>query len=53
MFENKYIQQRIEKAEKLREAGINPYSNESFKDSSISNFLSVNNDVFDIEEKRD
>lgn len=53
MFENKYIQQRIEKAEKLREAGINPYSNESFKDSSISNFLAVNNDVFDIEEKRD
>lgn len=53
MFENKYIQQRIEKAEKLREAGINPYSNESFKDSSISNFLTVNNDVFDIEEKRD
>ena len=52
MFENKYIQQRIEKAEKLREAGINPYSNESFKDSSISNFLTVNNDVFDIEEKR-
>ena len=52
MFENKYIQQRIEKAEKLREAGINPYSNESFKDSSISNFLAVNNDVFDIEEKR-
>jgi lysyl-tRNA synthetase class 2 len=53
LFENKYIQQRIEKAEKLREAGINPYSNESFKDSSISNFLTVNNDVFDIEEKRD
>ncbi len=53
MFENKYIQQRIEKANKLRETGINPYSNESFKDSSISNFLAVNNDVFDIEEKRD
>ncbi len=53
MFENKYIQQRIEKAEKLREVGINPYSNESFKDISISSFLAVNNDIFDLEEKRD
>ena len=53
MFENKYIQQRIEKAEKLREIGINPYSNESLRNSSISNYLSVNNDIFDIEEKRD
>ncbi len=53
MFENKYIQQRIEKAEKLREIGINPYSNESLRNSSISNYLSVNNDIFDSEEKRD
>jgi lysyl-tRNA synthetase class 2 len=53
LFENKYIQQRIEKAEKLREIGINPYSNESLRNSSISNYLSVNNDIFDIEEKRD
>jgi len=27
MFENKYIQERINKAEKLREEGINPYPN--------------------------
>ena len=53
MFENKYIQQRIEKADKLREVGINPYSNESLRNSTISNYLSVNNDIFDIEEKRD
>jgi lysyl-tRNA synthetase class 2 len=53
LFENKYIQQRIEKADKLREVGINPYSNESLRNSTISNYLSVNNDIFDIEEKRD
>ncbi|GAB1467249.1 hypothetical protein MASR2M54_27490 [Aliarcobacter cryaerophilus] len=31
MFENKYIQQRIEKADALRELGINPYANDSKK----------------------
>ncbi len=53
MFENKYIQQRIEKADKLREIGINPYSNESSKNCTISKYLNVNSDIFDIEEKRD
>ena len=53
MFENKYIQQRIEKAEKLREIGINPYSNESCRNSTISKFLNANSDVLDLGEKRD
>ena len=39
MFENKYIQQRIEKAEKLREVGINPYSNESSRNCTIAKYL--------------
>lgn len=53
MFENKYIQQRIEKADKLREIGINPYSNESSRNCTISKYLNVNSDIFDLEEKRD
>ncbi len=53
MFENKYIQQRIEKAEKLRESGINPYSNESSRNTTIGKFLNVNSDIFQVEEKRD
>ena len=53
MFENKYIQQRIEKAEKLRNVGINPYSNECTRNTTISKYLNVNSDVFQIEEKRD
>ena len=53
MFENKYIQQRIEKADKLREAGINPYSNESSRNCSVVKFLNVNSDIAQTEEKRD
>ncbi len=53
MFENKYIQQRIEKAEKLREVGINPYSNESLRNCTIAKFLNVNSDILHSEEKRD
>ncbi|RZV17762.1 lysine--tRNA ligase [Aliarcobacter butzleri] len=53
MFENIYIQQRIEKANKLREDGINPYSNESLRNCTISKYLNVNSDIFQLEEKRD
>ena len=53
MFENKYIQQRIEKAEKLRETGINPYSNESTRNTTIRKFINVNSDIFHFEDKRD
>lgn len=53
MFENKYIQQRIEKANFLREKGFNPYSNESARNTTISKYLNVNSDLFQTEEKRD
>ena len=53
MFENKYIQQRIEKAEKLRATGINPYSNDSKRNTTISKFINVNSDIFQLEDKRD
>ncbi len=53
MFENKYIQQRIEKADKLRELGYNPYSNDSKRNTTIAKFLNVNSDVENLEDKRD
>ena len=53
MFENKYIQQRIEKADKLREIGINPYSNHSERNTTIAKYLNVNSDIFKTEELRD
>ncbi len=53
MFENKYIQQRIEKADELREAGFNPYSNEVKRNTTIDKFINVNSDIESIEDKRD
>jgi lysyl-tRNA synthetase, class II len=53
LFENIYIQQRIEKANKLREVGINPYCNKSSRNTTISKFLNVNTDVEHLENKRD
>lgn len=53
MFENIYIQQRVEKANKLREIGINPYSNESLRNCTISKYINVNSDILQTEEKRD
>lgn len=53
MFENKYIQQRIEKAQNLRDLGINPYPNNSKRDCTIAKYLNVNSDVFNIETQRD
>jgi len=52
-FENKFIQQRIEKAETLRKEGINPYSNDSKRNATIEKFLNVNSDVEHKEDKRD
>ncbi|MBN2835007.1 MAG: lysine--tRNA ligase [Candidatus Delongbacteria bacterium] len=53
MFENKYIQQRIEKANHLRNNGVNPYSNISSRNTTIAKFLNVNSDLYDKEEQRD
>ena len=52
-FKNKYIQQRIEKAENLRKEGYNPYSNDSKRNTTIEKFLNVNSDVEDREGRRD
>ncbi len=53
MFENKYIQQRIEKANNLRELGVNPYANESKRNTTVAKYLNVNSDIFQKEDKRD
>ncbi len=53
MFENPYIQQRIEKTHRLKEAGFNPYSNESRRDTTIAKYLNVNDDIISLQEKRD
>ena len=53
MFENKYIQQRIQKADLLRESGFNPYSNESKRNTTIEKFINVNSDIENKEDKRD
>lgn len=53
MFENKYIQQRIQKANDLKEAGYNPYSNESNRNTTIEKYINVNSDIHNKEDKRD
>lgn len=52
-LENKYIQQRIEKADTLRELGINPYDNESKRNTTMAQYIDVNSDVADMENRRD
>ena len=52
-FENKFVQQRIEKAELLRKEGINPYSNNSKRNATIEKFLNVNNDIERIDIEKD
>jgi lysyl-tRNA synthetase class 2 len=53
LFSNKFIQQRIEKANVLKEAGINPYSNDSHRNTTVEKFLNVNEDIEHKEDKRD
>jgi lysyl-tRNA synthetase class 2 len=52
-FSNKYVQQRIEKAQQLKEMGINPYSNDSKRNTTIAKYFNVNSDVEHLENKRD
>ena len=52
-FENKFIQQRIEKAQTLKEAGFNPYSNDSKRNTTVEKYLNVNSDIAEKEDKRD
>ena len=53
MFSNKLIEQRIEKVEKLKELGINPYSNISKRDTIIADFNANNQDLKELENPRD
>ena len=53
MFTNQYEQQRIEKAQALRELGKNPYTHNMKKDSTAEKFLNCYEYVKDSEEKRD
>ena len=53
IFDNKLIQQRIEKAEVLRNMGINPYSNDSKRNATIIKYINVNSDIYETESKRD
>lgn len=52
-FENQYVQQRIEKAQQLREMGIDPYANASSRNTTIEKFQNVNSDLFKKAEQRD
>ena len=53
IFENKYIQQRIEKVKLLREKGYNPYANNAKRNTTIEKYINVNSDIFDVENQRD
>ena len=52
-LENKYIQQRVEKAHTLRELGINPYSNQTERNTTIAQYIDVNSDIAATESRRD
>jgi len=53
VFSDKYVAQRIEKREKLRELGYNPYDNNVDKKISIEEFLNKNEDIKELENQRD
>lgn len=53
MFEDIYVKQKIDKANHLKEVGINPYSNESNRNTTIKKFKNVNSDIEHLENKRD
>ena len=53
VFENQYVQQRIEKANQLKALGINPYANNSERNTTVAKYLFVNSDIEFTDEKRD
>ena len=53
MFSNEYLKQRMAKAEKLKENGMNPYGHCAKRDTKISEFLEKNKDIENMENKRD
>ncbi len=52
VFDNQLVQLRIEKAQKLKELGYNPYSNITRRNTTVEKFLNVNDDVAQLEDKR-
>ena len=52
-FDNQYVRQRIEKANQLRQMGIDPYANTSHRNTTVEKFNAVNSDLLHKEEKRD
>lgn len=52
-FDNKFVQQRIEKAKLLKSEGYNPYANDSKRNTTIEKYLNVNSDIEHKENKRD
>jgi len=53
IFENQYIQERIKKANILRDMGINPYPNRLAKGIPSSQFLKESAYVHEIDDKKD
>lgn len=53
LLNDKYIQERQSKAEKLKELGLNPYDNKTKKDTTIKEFFEKNSDLVDVENQRD
>lgn len=52
-FDNQYIQQRIQKANQLRDIGIDPYANNSNRNTTIEKYHNVNSDLAQKDDKRD
>ncbi|HIP14606.1 MAG TPA: lysine--tRNA ligase, partial [Sulfurimonas autotrophica] len=52
IFDNQYQQQRIEKAEALRQMGVNPYQNRVVKECTNKEFLDKYSYLKDSEEKK-
>lgn len=52
-FDNQYVLQRIDKANQLRQMGIDPYANTSNRNTTVEKFNTVNSDLLHKEEKRD
>ena len=53
MFSNKYVKQRIEKAEELNKLGLQPYENRVERDCLATEFIEKFNYVRDLENRRD
>ncbi len=53
MFSNEYVKQRMQKAQTLKELGINPYGHNSQRNTTVMEFLEKNKDVLELENRRD